>query len=99
MTETAAVKLTTARYFTPNGRSIQAQGISPDIMVEQSEVTPSKQRYYKESDLPGHLSNPDENAGKTQAAEADQLISKDFQLYEAHTLLRGVSILATKKAS
>ncbi len=99
VTETAAVKLTTARYFTPNGRSIQAQGISPDIMVEQSEVTPSKQRYYKESDLPGHLSNPDENAGKTPAAEADQLISKDFQLYEAHTLLRGVSILATKKAS
>ncbi|HBS43103.1 MAG TPA: peptidase S41, partial [Oceanospirillales bacterium] len=98
VTDTAAVKLTTARYFTPNGRSIQAQGIVPDILVEQSEVTPSKQRYYKEADLPGHLSNPDENAGNAPEAEEDELIRKDFQLYEAHTLLRGVSILASKKA-
>ena len=97
VTETAAVKLTTARYFTPNGRSIQAQGISPDILVQQSEVTPSKQRYYKESDLPGHLSNPDEKADKTPQAEEDELIRRDFQLYEAHTLLRGVSILANKR--
>ena len=46
----------------------------------------------------GHLSNPDENAGNAPEAEEDELIRKDFQLYEAHTLLRGVSILASKKA-
>lgn len=99
VSDTAAVKLTTARYFTPNGRSIQAQGIAPDIVVEQSEVTPSEQRYYKESDLPGHLENPDgekvtQEMGKD---ESDDLIRRDFQLYEAHTLLRGVTILAPKQ--
>ncbi|TNC91275.1 MAG: peptidase S41, partial [Thalassolituus sp.] len=102
VTETSAVKLTTARYFTPSGRSIQAQGIVPDIIVEQSEVTPNKQRFYKESDLPGHLSNPDEKKAAAEKAEKDRsqdLINRDFQLYEAHTLLRGVSILSPKKTA
>ncbi|MEL7400705.1 MAG: S41 family peptidase, partial [Pseudomonadota bacterium] len=63
ITEDKAIKLTTARYFTPNGRSIQAQGIEPDIRVEQSEVTPYENRFYKESDLPGHLKNPEEQTG------------------------------------
>ncbi|MBQ0728739.1 MAG: S41 family peptidase [Thalassolituus oleivorans] len=106
LTETSAVKLTTARYFTPNDRSIQAQGIVPDILVEQSEVTPYEERYYKESDLPGHLSNPTvkakndvsekTSATKESASEKKDsgLLKKDFQLYEAHTLLRGVSILS-----
>jgi len=108
VSETAAVKLTTARYFTPSGRSIQAQGIVPDIVIEQSEVTPSEQRYYKESDLPGHLENPEQTTettdDNTTAANAEKsprendLIRRDFQLYEAHTLLRGVSILAPNRA-
>ena len=102
VSETAAVKLTTARYFTPDGRSIQAQGIVPDIVVEQSEVTPSEQQYYKESDLPGHLENPDgkvtlNNGPKSnEENKSDDLIRRDFQLYEAHTLLRGVTILSPK---
>ena len=111
ITQDRAIKLTTARYFTPDGRSIQAQGITPDIWVEQSEVTPYEQRYYKESDLPGHLANPGgkasdaaENADKqadsesesAQAAESS-LLKKDFQLYEAHTLLRGVGILGLRQ--
>jgi carboxyl-terminal processing protease len=103
VSETAAVKLTTARYFTPDGRSIQAQGIVPDIVVEQSEVTPSEQQYYKESDLPGHLENPDGKVTSKNGSESkeenksDDLIRRDFQLYEAHTLLRGVTILSPKK--
>lgn len=107
ITEDRAVKLTTARYFTPNGRSIQAQGINPDIWVEQSEVTPYEQRFYKEADLPGHLSNPTQQESKTsdkgttagRQDEADPsagLLKKDFQLYEAHTLLRGVTILSPR---
>ena len=97
ISKTSAVKLTTARYFTPSGRSIQAQGIEPDIAVEQSEVTPTKRRYYKESDLPGHLSNPQDDESEPSAnEETDDSLIKDFQLYEAHTLLRGVSILAPK---
>jgi len=101
VSETAAVKLTTARYFTPNGRSIQAQGIVPDIVIEQSEVTPSEQRFFKESDLPGHLENPNGDGKEKAEAKADKreddLIRRDFQLYEAHTLLRGLSILSPLK--
>lgn len=92
-----AIKLTTARYFTPSGRSIQAQGIHPDVYVEQSEVTPYEQSYYKESDLPGHLANDnDENtpltSNKNNHQVEDNLLNKDFQLYQAFTLLKGWSV-------
>jgi carboxyl-terminal processing protease len=92
-----AIKLTTARYFTPNGRSIQAQGIQPDVFVEQSEVTTYEQSYYKESDLSGHLSNGngEEESEKTHESDhqvSDDLLSKDFQLYQAYTLLKGWSV-------
>ncbi|MFT4766728.1 MAG: carboxyl-terminal processing protease [Oleispira sp.] len=92
-----AIKLTTARYFTPNGRSIQAQGIQPDVFVEQSEVTTYEQSYYKESDLSGHLANGNGEEGSEKANESDHqvsddLLSKDFQLYQAYTLLKGWSV-------
>ena len=98
-----AIKLTTARYFTPKGRSIQAQGIHPDVFVEQSEVTTYEQSYYKESDLSGHLSNGNDEGEKSNedASESthkndhqvsDDLLSKDFQLYQAYTLLKGWSV-------
>lgn len=93
-----AIKLTTARYFTPGGRSIQAQGIHPDVYVEQSEVTTYEESYYKESDLPGHLSNGngekegDENTTESDHQISDDLLSKDFQLYQAYTLLKGWSV-------
>ncbi|MDP2505253.1 S41 family peptidase [Oceanobacter sp. 3_MG-2023] len=110
LADNKAVKLTTARYFTPNGRSIQAKGIIPDILVEQSDVTPrARSRTFKESDLRGHLSNPQKGESTTNkdvasntdeadeaAANADQLL-KDFQLYEAHTLLRGMTILGARQ--
>jgi carboxyl-terminal processing protease len=92
-----AIKLTTARYFTPNGRSIQAQGIQPDVFVEQSEVTTYEQSYYKESDLSGHLSNGNDEEESEKNLESnhqvsDDLLSKDFQLYQAYTLLKGWSV-------
>ncbi|MBE0482515.1 MAG: S41 family peptidase [Bacterioplanes sp.] len=97
ITHDKAIKLTTARYFTPKGRSIQAQGITPDIWIEQSDVTPKKQRFYKEADLPGHLSNgreKDDTNDDSEQRASDELMRKDFQLYEAHTLLRGWALLA-----
>ncbi len=56
-----AIRLTTARYFTPSGRSIQAKGITPDIVVERAAVYEAKDLSgeYKESDLKGALANPD----------------------------------------
>lgn len=53
------IKLTTARYFTPNGRSIQAKGIVPDVTVEDATVTSAEQALrIREADLENHLSNP-----------------------------------------
>ncbi|HEY6610705.1 MAG TPA: S41 family peptidase, partial [Pseudomonas sp.] len=59
LTNDRALKLTTALYYTPNGRSIQAQGIVPDIVVERGTVTrdDSPAQGIKEADLPGHLGN------------------------------------------
>ena len=59
MNNGTAIKLTTARYFTPNGRSIQAKGIVPDITVEDSTVNSTDQGFsLREADLPHRLSNP-----------------------------------------
>ena len=98
--EGRALKLTTALYYTPSGRSIQASGIEPDVKVERMETTavvPSSAP--READLPGHLpgSNEKPRASAPQnPSEADQLLAKDNQLREALTLLRGLNILGKK---
>ena len=66
-----AIKLTTSLYYTPSGRSIQAQGIIPDIEVEEAFVTRRSRSVtqYKESDLAGHLKNGNETLDGTDALE------------------------------
>ncbi|HRZ24074.1 MAG TPA: S41 family peptidase [Candidatus Contendobacter sp.] len=100
-----AVKLTTARYYTPNGRSIQAQGIEPDIKLKPFKVTNgvegAESDTVKEADLTGHLRNdkaPDESApdARTAGAEGD-LAQSDYPLYEALNLLKGMTLLQTRK--
>jgi len=96
-----ALKLTTARYYTPAGRSIQAQGITPDIEVHQGKFTPENEsRYYKEADLSGHLENPNEkNADKPDSDEENetkQLTTKDYQLKQALIMLKGMHLLDSK---
>lgn len=93
-----AVKLTTARYFTPNGRSIQAEGIVPDIKLGNVKLTRNEDvgRRLKESDLAGHLSNPDGNGGdaKDPAKSSKSAAgSDDYALSEALNLLKGLVIL------
>ena len=70
LTNERALKLTTALYFTPNGRSIQAQGIVPDIVVERGTVTRDGAPGFgvKEADLPGHLGNGNGGADKPSKA-------------------------------
>ncbi len=96
-----AIKLTTALYFTPNGRSIQAEGIVPDIWVDRSTVTKVKSNPFriKEKDLAGHLENADDNASASADDDEDaiDLSATDYQLNEALTLLKGINILAAKK--
>jgi len=107
----AAMRLTTARYYTPSGRSIQALGISPDIIVEQprprmdeedEEETPG---FRSESDLRGALDNDslteDEirqiEADRARAEEAAALREEDYQLAYAIDILKGLSALGPKE--
>jgi len=97
-----ALKLTTARYYTPNGRSIQAQGIEPDITVQQGEFkAQAESRFYKEVDLEGHLENGDSDKEKAKKAEAQQqdndLLAQDYQLNQALVVLKGLSIIDRKQ--
>ena len=93
--DTRAVKLTTALYYTPNGRSIQAEGIVPDIVVERAEVTSvESSRRTKEADLQGSLSGDGGVVDAQSESEAlTALRNSDNQLYEALTLLRGINLL------
>lgn len=99
---TAALKLTTARYYTPSGRSIQAEGIVPDIKLERvkiSELDKPVLDPIKESDLSGHLTNgnkgnqQDKKKDKEEEEERLALVKTDYQLYEALNMLKGLRIL------
>jgi len=104
--EEHGLKLTTARYYTPNGRSIQAQGITPDIEVNRAKLSDEKQSdFFREADLAGHLSNGN---NQDQAIESDETtessdqnkqsarLERDFQLQEALSLLKAIDILNIK---
>ena len=94
ISEERAIKLTTALYFTPKGRSIQAEGIKPDITVDRAKVTTLIEKgRISEKNLARHLG---EKSSKTEKSEdsSDSLISTDNQLYEALTLLKGLDILS-----
>ncbi len=90
LNDAAAVKFTTARYYTPNNRSIQATGIAPDIVVEQRAQSFSANgiQQVRESDLPRHLENESENSSVDQNSAS----AKDHQLSEALKLLKGINI-------
>ena len=92
-----AIKLTTARYFTPNGRSIQAEGIHPDIVVERAEIQRQDKQPsgIKEADLSGHLSQG--TASPTASSPTKKRVKiKDYQLIEALNLLKGLAILSER---
>lgn len=73
-----AIKLTTARYFTPSGRSIQAKGIEPDIKVEDPNSPVDDELGIREADLAKHLENPEEEEGKpVKAPKAQDKQGKD----------------------
>ncbi|MEM0954184.1 MAG: S41 family peptidase [Pseudomonadota bacterium] len=96
ISEDRAIKLTTALYFTPNGRSIQAQGIVPDIEVERARVTAIDDlpRRVTEADLSGRLDNANgDSSAPERRRTPNELLTQDNQLYEALTLLKGIHIL------
>ena len=106
MNNGAALKITTARYFTPSGRSIQAEGIEPDIEVEQLEVSKKEDaavERLREADLRDHLENgngdkadeadKNDKSGKTKEKTDEKNIKDDYQLNEALNLLKDVNIV------
>ena len=102
--DNSALRLTTARYFTPNGRSIQATGIVPDITVEnttgQEKPDAPRRPSLREENLPGHLQNPQQSPGIPQeqiekekqipssGPTGDETIDNDAQLKRALDLLK-----------
>ncbi len=106
-----AMRLTTARYYTPSGRSIQALGVSPDIIVAQPPAKPaseedetSKRPLRSEADLRGSLNNDslteDEikqiEEDRAKAETAAELREEDYQLAYAIDILKGLSALGNK---
>ena len=106
MNNNAALKLTTARYYTPNGRSIQASGITPDIIIDKVKISMIEEAFgtsVKEADLIGHLDNGQAEAPVTEGdeelkkdiseEETVPLSSRDYELYEALNVLKGLAII------
>ena len=105
----AALKITTARYYTPDGRSIQAAGIAPDIVTEDAKITRNDTgQRLRESDLARHLENSNGNGGgggdiKTEPGKPDEHggkalpVNEDYQLQEALNLLKGIAIFKAQR--
>ncbi len=89
-----AMRLTTSRYYTPSGRSIQATGIEPDIEVEQARLEPLDSVVSRrEEDLRGALSNEKSEEGDgTRDSAVDEEEIEDYQLSRAIDLLQGLSL-------
>lgn len=108
MDNETALKLTTARYYTPSGRSIQANGIKPDITIGRVKLAEREDvsERISEADLSGHLENdtaPEPQTVPTgieavDKAEEDEkpLAATDYELYEALNLLKGIVIMGRK---
>ena len=96
-----AVKLTTARYYTPSGRSIQAEGITPDVSISRVKLEQAAKSEFapiKEADLTDHLSNDKAKKGgepKDKDSEKldEPLALQDYPLNEALNLLKGINIM------
>lgn len=89
-----AMRLTTAKYYTPSGRSIQQTGIEPDIMIRQSRIEPlDAPRRTREADLRNSITNDASGAadGDGAAVSADEIEPEDYQLARAIDLLRGIA--------
>ena len=96
LSRNTAIKLTTALYYTPNGQSIQAKGIIPNIVIEPLRVQSPKKSgigFLREAGLSGHLNNPEGSPKIPNLRNHSNifLAHRDFQLYEALTLLKGLN--------
>lgn len=102
LSDDSGLRLTTARYYTPHGTSIQARGIVPDIEVLQSEIKEvAESEHFREKDLKNHFDTESNGArpAETDAAGLDVETRKDYQLMRALDLLKGWKIFQGIKAA
>ena len=105
LSDNSGLRLTTARYFTPSGRSIQAKGIGPDIVVERVELASATEKkdpmHIREKDLENHFeadgkAKEEEKGKKTDKLplyKTEEQVKNDYQLLRALDLLKGWEIL------
>ena len=95
---TTGIRLTTARYYTPSGESIQGKGIMPDIIIEQGTFESKEFERYSEADLKDSLDNEDnenkneENSDTDEETEEKNRLDTDYQLARAVDLIQGIGI-------
>ncbi len=112
LTNNTAIKLTTARYYTPAGRSIQAKGITPDFLVEETPEGDITSFRLREADLNRHLSNDKSPEDKPRVPRPDEIAAQeklkdrkpiefgsaeDYQLQQAMNHLKGQPVVVAKK--
>ena len=94
-----AIKLTTAKYYTPLGRSIQQTGIDPDILVEQAELKKLDNQRRKESDLRGAIDNEQIEKNKSDNENVEKNVDEevdDYQLTRAFDLILAINLINTR---
>jgi carboxyl-terminal processing protease len=90
----SGIRLTTSRYYTPSGRSIQAEGIQPDVDVAPVKIVEKDDQRKREADLDRHLDSEPENGSAIFSSEVSA--NDDYMMYQAMILLKGAGILSIK---
>jgi carboxyl-terminal processing protease len=91
----SGIRLTTARYYTPSARSIQAEGIQPDVELAPVKFIEEENKHKRESDLDRHLVSEPDNGHSVFGSEVSA--SDDYMMYQALILLKGASALSPTK--
>ena len=91
----SGLRLTTARYYTPNGRSIQAEGIIPDVKIEMVQLVENDDPRKREADLDGHLTN--ESGGSPEVFDSEVGINDDYVMHQALIMLKASNILSSTR--
>jgi carboxyl-terminal processing protease len=89
----SGIRLTTSRYYTPNGRSIQAEGIQPDVETTAVQVVENNDQRKREADLEGHLESESPRSSVNFVSEVSA--ADDYMMYQALMMLKAASLLAS----
>lgn len=89
----SGIRLTTSRYYTPNGRSIQAEGIQPDVEITAVQVVENNDSRTREADIEGHLESESPRSSMDFGSEVSA--ADDYMMYQALMMLKAASLLSS----